>query len=387
MKKAVCLHILADNATALNRVLKEAASFLRTGRAEKVILASKWDPGLPEQEDIAPGISICRIRLATRWLPRRMPWQILKEMEWRNRLVRRAREIQPSTIFCHSVPPLRTAVEAMHKTGAALLYDAHELETERIDLKGAQKRLFAYLERRFLSHCGAVICVSDSIADWYAQHYRISRPAVVRNIPDVRTQTEATGSKLLRQHFGISDNELVFIYSGALVGGRRIEQLVRVFRRVRRDRHLVLMGFGPLQRLAQDASAAQANIHFLPAVPTKQVLQYASSADVGIAGVENACLSYYLSLPNKIFEYLLAGIPALVPDFPEMRRLVHTHGCGWVVPDGDENWQAAIESLNRESVAQAQARTRVGRRAFSWENEEAALFAAHAEALRAIHKR
>jgi glycosyltransferase involved in cell wall biosynthesis len=383
MKSKVCLHLLADNATTLNRVSKEAASFLRTGRADRVVLAAKWDPGLPEVQELAPDISICRVKLATRHLPRCMPWQIFKELEWRHRVVRLARRLQPHTVICHSVLPLRTAVCAQRETGAALIYDAHELETERIDLKGLQKRMFAYVERSCLPQCGAVICVSDSIADWYAQHYGIIRPAVVRNIPDVRTQKPFTASRALRERFGFSDDAIVFIYSGALVGGRRIEQLIRVFRRLPPDRHLVCMGYGPLQGLVKEAADTLPNVHFLPAVPTNQILQFTSGAEVGIVGVDNACLSYYLSLPNKVFEYLLAGTPALVPDYPEMRRLIHEHGCGWVVQDADEYWQRCIGSLTRKAIMEARTKARAAIRSYSWEAEEAALFAAHMEAVRA----
>ena len=118
--------------------MKEAASFLRAGLAERVILVAKWDPGLLQHQELAPGISVCRIKLAARCLPRRLPWQIFKEMEWRHRVVQLARELRPRTIFCHSVMPLRTAVAAKRATGAALVYDAHELETERIGFNGAR---------------------------------------------------------------------------------------------------------------------------------------------------------------------------------------------------------------------------------------------------------
>jgi glycosyltransferase involved in cell wall biosynthesis len=378
----VCLHLLADNATSLNRVRKEANSFLRAGLAKEVVLVAKWDPGLAERQDLAPGISVRRIRLATRLLPRKLPWQIFKELEWRRRAVQCARELRPQTIFCHSVLPLRAAVAAKRATGAPLIYDAHELESERIDLNGIQKRVFSYLERKLIRECDAVICVSDSIAEFYEQLYGIPRPAVVRNVPEVRVQMDFGSSDVLRERFGLKRSDMVFVYSGALTLGRRIEPLVQVFRQLSPHRHLVFMGFGPLEDLVKKAAAAQSNIHFLPQVPTDQVLKHTGSADVGIVGVENRCLSYYYSLPNKMFEYLLAGTPALVPDYPEMRRIVESHACGWSVPEGDDNWRKAIESLDPNDVAAAKLRTRTASGRFAWKNEEPALFSAYKTALR-----
>lgn len=378
--KSTCLHLLADNATTLNRVRKEANSFMRAGLADKVVLLAKWDPGLAEQQDLAPGISVRRFKLTTRLLPRKLPWQIFKEMEWRYRAVHCARQLRLNTIFCHSVFPLRAAVAAKRIARAPLIYDAHELESERIDLNGVQKRVFSYLERKLIRECDAVICVSDSIAEFYQQRYSIPRPAVVRNVPEGRGELDSGSADLLRTRFGLKSSDLVFVYSGALTLGRRIQQLIHIFQQLRADRHLIFMGFGPLEHLVKKASAEQSNIHFLPQVPTDQILKHTASADVGIVGVENKCLSYYYSLPNKIFEYLMAGTPALVPNYPEMRRIVESHACGWSVDDGDENWLEMIGSLRREDVRAAKVRTRAASGRFAWSNEEVALFSACAAA-------
>jgi len=383
MRQQTCLHILGSSALHVSRVLKEARSFIREGLAKRVVLLAKWNSGLQQFQDLSPGISVRRIKLASRLLPSSLPWQIFKEMEWRRRVVRHARELQPSTIFCHGLMLLRTAVEVKQKTGAGLVYDAHELETETIGLKGAKKRLFSYLERRFIRECGAVICVSDSIADWYARHYGITRPAVVRNIPDLRNQAGFIGSDVIRDRFHIPRQDLIFIYQGGLAPGRRVEQMLRIFSRLQPNRHLVFMGFGPLEPIIKEATSLRPNIHLVPAVPPEEVLKYSASADVGIVGVENSCLSYYFSLPNKMFEYLLAGIPVLVPDYPEMRRVIDTHGCGWVVPDGDDSWQSVIESLSFQSVTMPKEKARAVGGGFSWENEEVSLFAAHKQAVKA----
>jgi len=383
MEKGICLHILASNAMHVGRALKEATSFLRAGLAERVVLVAKWDSGLPQRQDLAPGISVYRIKLATRCLPRRLPWQVFKQMEWRRRVVRHARQLRPATIFCHSVGPLPTAVEAKRTTDAALIYDAHELETERNGITGARKRVFSFLEHRFIRQCGAVICVSDSIADWYAGHYGIPRPLVVRNIPDARMQMDFVGSNVLQEQFRVPREQLIFMYQGGLASGRRVEQMVRIFSRVRPHRHIVFMGYGPLEAMVRKATGAHPNIHFLPAVPQDKILKHTASADVGIVGVENTCLSYFFSLPNKMFEYLLAGVPALVPDYPDMRQVVDSYGCGWVVPEGDESWQRVIESLTLESVTLAKEQARAASGSFSWQNEEAGLFAAHRKAVKA----
>jgi glycosyltransferase involved in cell wall biosynthesis len=112
-------------------------------------------------------------------------------------------------------------------------------------------------------------------------------------------------------------------------------------------------------------------VHFQPAVPPGEVLRHTQGADVGIHGGENVCLSYYYSLPNKVFEYVLAGVPVLGNDWPEIRRLVVGEGCGWVVEEGA--WQAAIDGLTQEAVAAARVRTVAAAGRYSWAQEEAVL--------------
>ena len=65
---------------------------------------------------------------------------------------------------------------------------------------------------------------------------------------------------------------------------------------------------------------------FFGPVPSDQVTLYAASADLGIAPIENVCLSYYYCSPNKLFEYLLAGLPVIASDFPEMRHIIDKYG-------------------------------------------------------------
>ena len=196
---------------------------------------------------------------------------------------------------------------------------------------------------------------------------------VVRNVPDVRIQRLGADREILRQRFSIPDASVVFIYQGVLSPGRRVEQLLRVFGRVGDARHIVFMGYGPLEGMVREAASVRANVHFLPAVPPNEVLRYSAGADVGICGVENTCLSYFYSLPNKLFEYLLAGVPALVPRWPELLRVVEQNGFGWVVGDSDEAWISAVTETNRAAADALRPRVLAGASEYSWEREEGRL--------------
>jgi glycosyltransferase involved in cell wall biosynthesis len=367
----VCLHIFLTTAKQESRFLREAASLLKSGLCRQVQLAAKWEPGLPEHEELEPGVKVWRVKLRTLGLPKSLPWQFLKHAEWKARIVRHAREVLPNLLVAHSLGALSTAVACKRKTGAPLIYDAHELETERNGLHGFRQTLNRWAERRLIRECDGVMVVSDSIADWYARTYRIARPTVVRNIPEVRGDPPAPDPRLWRDHFGIPEEHIIFIYQGGLFRGRRIEQLLRVFGRAKADRHVVFMGYGELEGLVRQASGRHTNIHYVPAVAPDEVLRHTAGADVGLVGVENICLSYYYCLPNKLLEYLLAGLPALMPDYPEMRKVMKTTGCGWPVSDSDRDWLAAVDGLDWAAVNVAKKQARSAAVSLSWSDEEA----------------
>jgi glycosyltransferase involved in cell wall biosynthesis len=184
------------------------------------------------------------------------------------------------------------------------------------------------MERALIGSTEAVIVVNESIAAWYRDAYGLKEVHVIRNIPYPRSFSGGKTSRL-REAFGIDHRSLVFLCQGILDEGRGIPILLEAFGRLPLDRHVVFLGNGPMAEKVRSRALRHPNIHHHPAVPPDVLLEYTAGADVGISLIENVCLSYYYSLPNKVFEYLMSGVPVIVSDFPEMARLVDETGCGW----------------------------------------------------------
>jgi hypothetical protein len=108
-------------------------------------------------------------------------------------------------------------------------------------------------------------------------------------------------------------------------------------------------------------------------VPPDDLIPLVAQADVGLVGVENRCLSYYLSLPNKFFECLTACIPVITPDFPEMRRALETGNCGWTCSGNTDQILSLILSLSPEAIASKKLGARAVAAGLSWEKEERTL--------------
>ena len=96
-----------------------------------------------------------------------------------------------------------------------------------------------------------------------------------------------------------------------------------------------------LEKQILDLSTKQKNIYHVQSVPMNELLSYTSSASIGVCLTIDNCLNHKYSLPNKFFEYAMAGLPMLVSDLPEMRKLVEKYNCGVIcesiTPDGIVN--------------------------------------------------
>ena len=367
-RSRVILHVQDGDFRFASRVLKQARSALRSGFASRVELLGLFDDDLPVVDETEDGLRIHRTVHAP--TGRRKGWVPALWRLWRRwmRFYRAGKSLPCDLVHCHSVGALVPSVLLGRYHSVPVVYDAHELESQAGQPRAASL-LALIIESVLIRRVDVVVCVSDAIADWYARRFSIVRPMVVRNVPDIRSQVDLVGPHPLRARCGLGAEDLVFLYQGALSPGRRVEQLLRVFAKAAADRHVVFMGYGVLQPEIEEAARRHRNIHFVSAVPPEQVLAHTKDANVGICGGENICLSYFVSLPNKLFEYLHAGLPLLVPQWPEMSRIVDSYGCGWTIGEADDEWLEAIVGLTRDSIATAAMGARRAAAQFSWEAE------------------
>lgn len=371
------LHIIVTPFEHESRVLKQCrvAAEFDAGKARMVI--ALWEPGLAEDEVLGDGISVWRVKLKSRSWPKNLLVQVIKYFEFAFRILARMKSGDITVITAHSVSALPVGVALKWLTNAPLVYDAHELESEANGLSPLRRWFTRRMEGLWIRATDRVVTVCDSIADWYVDAYPIERPLVVRNVP-IRAGTQDTRSTVLRDEHDVPDDELLFLYQGSLAPGRGIESLLAVFAVPDMRSHFVVMGYGELEGQVRKAAAESLNIHFQPAVPPEKVLFYTSSADIGLCLIENTCLSYYYSLPNKLFEYLLSGLPVLVNDMPEQRRIVEEYNCGWVVPESQVEQQNLLSSIDREQFAVRRAGAISAGESFDWGAEASRLQALYA---------
>lgn len=360
------LHIVRNPVTNDSRILKETRSLATASIFSRVEICALYEPGHALQEKLGYRI-IRHIKLITRNLSNVFVFRLIKYVEWYVRAVYRYRNAPLSIIHCHDLVPLPVAVTLKKLTGASLIYDAHELETERTSTKGISKYIARFVEQMLMKHVDSMITVSPSIQQWYRERFPNTTISLVRNIPEVSDDTISAIPLKLQLH--IPENSLLFIYLGRLEEGRGITIALEAFTNEQVAHHVLFMGNGSLTSIIKHASQQCNRIHYMPAVRPDEVLMYAAGADVGLCLIEDVSLSYRYCLPNKLFESILAGLPVLASELPDMYNIVSLYKAGWVVKNNVLDLTEFLTDLSANDVTQMSDGLTVRVNGLSWQSE------------------
>lgn len=368
------LHIVMNNFTHGSRILKQVGSVSVLTDIDHVYVASLCGDGQKTDEKINEKASVKRFPLRTRGWSKSLLVQVIKYIEFTFRILLFYRSKDIGLVNVHHLALLPLGYLIKLRCRAKLIYDTHELETETHGLKGIKKRLAKVVESIFVKKADHIFVVSENIADWYKKNYAIKRPTVVMNAPRLISVKK---NNYFREYFCLRSDQKIVLYHGALLLGRGIEEIIAAFSARRDDSVVVLfMGYGTLEAQIISKAKESDNIFFHPAVPPNDLLSYTGSADVGIALTQNTCLSYYYGMGNKLFEYLMSGLPVLVSDMKEMREFVEKNEVGFVAKDsGVVSINNAINEILAADLVKFQKNAKVASIKHAWEVQEKKMIA------------
>jgi glycosyltransferase involved in cell wall biosynthesis len=276
---------------------------------------------------------------------------------------------------------------------APLLYDSHELWVA-LDAEWSpfRRRLYGMLERAIIRRVDATVTVNGAIAGELASRYGIARPAVVMNCPDVPAATPTAVDERLaggKQSTGgaphvaaeelptsedasraggpsagnlplTGDRPLRVIYQGMLNANRGLIEAIDAVAGVE-GVELAIRGPGALRdtlRQHIEALALGERARLLPAVPMYDLVSALDGFAVGLVPYLPVGMNNLLCSPNKLFEYMAAGLAVVCSDLPVLREIVESADCGLLYAPGDrEALAAALRTLAGDPALLARLRT------------------------------
>lgn len=379
------------------RVLKEAQTLARNGY--KVTVFALHTPNVTRRKEVLEeGLGVERVLRSPFWRLRgKGPGKQAREAEERLSAANHCSRIRrlgliasrawthaellvrivlsrPDVVHSHDVNTLPTGWLAAVVSRARLVYDAHEISTDREGYAG-YRRLVGFVEARLMPKAHGTITTTEARARFFARAYGVGRPLVLQNRP---RYSPVGANRRLRQELGIDDERPIVLYQGGLQQGRGLELLVCAAEHVS-EAVFVFIGGGRLEprlRALVSRLGLEERVRFVPTVSLKELGTYTASADIGVQPIENTCLNHLTTDSNKLFEYIAAGLPVIASDLPEIRRVIGEHDLGLLVRSGDlQELVAAIRTLSGDEAL----RQRLGNNArhaatiLNWEAQESSL--------------
>ena len=337
------------------RVERGARALAGAGWHVRIVAPDISTPSLAaEPLSWGPGISFHLLPLAVSQYVTKAPWLVSEAF------FLAAVAFRPFAYHCHDLNTALIGLRAAREMGARWVCDFHEWFSENVTFNvatttwephdSAKKAFFRWAEVICLQRADAVITVSERIAlemenliDTIDRHVE-----VIRNIPKLDVNPTRTYPPVKTQ-LGLTETTTVVLYQGGTGPSRLLEPVIKALALspkitlVIRGPSLDVFGRG-YRNIAKRVGVSERLILTDP-VPSADVVAAACGADAGLWTLPNLSKNFYLALPNKVFEYLASGLPLLVADFPEPRRIVERFGVGMFFDPYDPSSIAA--QMNR----------------------------------------
>ena len=284
------------------------------------------------------------------------PFRQRRFIEFNLKAAEIAGKLQPDIIHAVDLDTLWAAVTAAKRSGGKVVYEARELYTELLALykKPLVKLFWRVLEKRLIHKADHVITINHSIAEELSRRYDIKIPAVVMNVAKFESVSQPID---IRQKFNFTD-KYILIYQGVLRPGQGIDRVLLALKGIP-DTEILFVGDGPYRARIEgimEKLNIKDRVRFAGMVPPESLAGYTAAADAGLLLMESTALNNYLALPQKLFQYIMAGTPPIVSDRPELKRVVESDDLGLVLKNDSatEDARAISDFLQKELAKSAQ---------------------------------
>ena len=265
-------------------------------------------------------------------------------------------------VHANDLDTLAAGYVLARRSGASLVYDAHELYSEFEPTPPRLARaLLLRLERTLARRADAVVTVSDAIADELRNRFRVE-PVVVLNAPPLDPREAPEPAR----------EPLRLVYQGAFGPGRPLAHLVAAIREapnVRLTLRVSRMSAAEVRATVPDDLATR--VDAADAVPPGEVVDALHGHHIGLVFDRPSTRNAELSSPNKLFEYLMAGLAVVAPRLPGLAWIEEQRVGLCFDPGSPSAMAAAFERLDEDRALLGEVRANARAAAVERYNAEA----------------
>lgn len=250
------------------------------------------------------------------------------------------------------------------KLNIPLVFDSHEIYTEMPALQGRwTQNVWKLLEKKILPKLQWIMTESESYADWFSKEYNITKPVVIGNLPrKLKCDTSKNFSALK-----------TILYQGTINPFRGIPETIQAMQFID-NAVFKIAGDGPkkheYQKLVVELGL-ESKVQFLGPLHPDDLRKVTMKADVGISLEQNAGVSYYFSLPNKVGDYIQARVPVLMINFPEMKRIKDRYNVGEIIDNHQpENIATSLKQILEKGRGHYVEDLEAAAQVLCWENQQ-----------------
>lgn len=273
-------------------------------------------------------------------------------------------------IYANDLDTLFPAVLVSKIRRKKLIYDSHEYFTGVPELvhRPFIQKCWKAIERFCLHRITEMITVNDSIANLFREEYGI-KVGVLRNLPLAGINIDSKSRKQLN----LPEDKFILILQGNGINVQRgAEEAVEMMKYLP-EMLLLIAGSGdviPALKQQVDRENLGDRVWFLPRMHYAQLMSYTAVCDLGLTLDKDTNINYRFSLPNKLFDYLRAGIPVLASALPEVQRIVETFRVGEVCASHNPSELASsVCKIQSKGTAEYTANIQHALSQLNWEKE------------------
>ncbi|MCX7875757.1 MAG: glycosyltransferase [Melioribacteraceae bacterium] len=233
------------------------------------------------------------------------------------------------------------------------------------------QKIITSIEKYFIKKVDLVLTTGEMDTEFLKNFYSLENVITVRNIP---LYQEPKYNFDFRSKFNIPTNYKILLYQGILIDGRGISIILKALQKIHNAVFILLGEGSEKEKFIKEAKELNVyeRVSFAGSYPQDELINFTSSADIGLALIENISISYYHALPNKLFEYIMANVPVVSCSLPQMKNIVEKYKVGIVVDlDNVEDVISSINNLinDEKTLIKFKINCKEAAKELNWQNE------------------